>query len=57
MKTKTINRAVWAVIALALSANTLFDGWNGFATAGNIAGYAIICAALCIAINSKIKED
>lgn len=57
MKARTINRAVWAVIALALSANTLFEGWDGFATAGNIAGYAIICAALCIAINSRIKED
>lgn len=57
MKARTINRAVWAVIALALSANTLFDGWDGFATAGNIAGYAIICTALCIAINSKIKEE
>lgn len=57
MKARMINRAVWAVIAIALSANTLFEGWDGFATAGNIAGYAIICTALCIAINGKIKEE
>lgn len=57
MNARVINVVAWVVATLALAVNATQQGWDGFSTAGSIFGYALICAALAVVIDNKIKED
>lgn len=57
MNARVINVVAWVVTTLALTINATQQGWDGFSTTGSIFGYTLICAALAVVIDNKIKED
>lgn len=57
MNARVINGVAWVVATLALAVNATQQGWDGFSTAGSIFGYTLICVALAVVIDNKIKED
>lgn len=54
-KQRKINAGVAVLTALALCANTLLEGWNGMATAGNMLGYVLLVGGLWCVVDDYLK--